>query len=612
MKAVVVVVCLIGSVVCRGQENARILSQHTHYDLRSEDHALIQETYRLRINNDKAKRYGYFVNFVDKFRKINDVTVEIFDMNGKRVKKLKRSDGHELGFNASYEITDGRLFFVDPEYQNYPYIIEITSTIELNGYMSLPPWVPRDNFNLAVDQSKLTVTRPQSLNPAFKEEFITGVTTTTEDGKLMSTYEVTGLPAVERKQRFSDFYDKEAKVLISPRKFKLDDQEGSFASWSTFGDWFLKLNSEPYALDPKTVAFISQLNKSDTKELIRQLYVYMQDKTRYVSIQLGIGGFKSLPTEMVEKFGYGDCKALSTYMKNMLDHAGVKSNYILVQAGPDVANVEADFPSNQFNHVYIGVPLAKDTVYLECTSQTAPSNYTGTFTDDRNVLWVEGNSSRIIRSRIYPHTQNIRKTVVDIKLDAGGDATITNNQTSEGIFFDEIMIYQNAPESYVKDYNQSKFQYPDFTVKSFNYKQPERNHASFTSTFAVEVKGLAKMAGNKLVFPLVPATPFKRYVNGDDMMKYYEIKRGLTLQDEIEVEVPANFWIYSLPEKENIKSRFGSYSLETEFDGTKLKIKRTVVLYKGDYTEKNFEEFRAFYQQMDKLENRKLVFNSKT
>jgi hypothetical protein len=342
------------------------------------------------------------------------------------------------------------------------------------------------------------------------------------------------------------------------------------------------------------------------------LYGYMQDKTRYVSIQLGIGGFKSLPTEDVEKYGYGDCKALSTYMKNMLDYAGVKSNYILVRAGTDVPNVKSDFPSNQFNHVYIGVPLPADTVYLECTSQISPSNYTGTFTDDRNVLWIEKNSSRIIRSRVYPHTQNVRKSSLTIKLTPDGDGFISSDQTSQGVFFDELMIYKFAPESYIKEHNQSKFSYNDYTIKSFTYKQPERNSPVFTSSFGLEVKGLAKVAGDKLVFPLVPSTPLKKFVDGDEMMKYYAIKRGLTVQDEIEVELPPNFWIYNLPEKQSLKSRFGSYNLETEFDGGKLKIKRQVVLYKGDYTQKEFEEFKAFYQQMERVESRKLIFNSKT
>lgn len=609
MKSVIIL--LFFPLAVLGQENARVLSYLTTYTIRSEEDAEIEETYRIQINSDKGRQFAMFQDYFDQFRKISDVTVDIYDMQGKRIKRLRRSDGVEIGFNPSYEINDAKLLLIRPEYQNYPFIVEVQAVVKLNGYLSLPPWVPRGYFNLAVDQSKLVVSRPENLNPAFKEEFIKG-TQINEKGNLVTTYEVTGLPAVDRKARFRDFYESEAKVLISPRQFKLDNTTGSFESWSAFGDWFLSLNSEPCQLDPKTTSLIQSMNTSDKREVIRRLYEYMQDKTRYVSIQLGIGGFKSLPTEDVEKYGYGDCKALSTYMKNMLDNAGIKSHYILVHAGNDVPDVKAEFPSNQFNHVYIGVPMSTDTVYLECTSQISPSNYTGTFTDDRNVLWIDKNRSRIIRSRIYPHTLNVRKSKVSIDLSDTGDATISQSVTNEGVFFDEIMLFKNAPASYIEQHNQSKFGYSDFAIKDFKYTQPDRHVPSFSSTYNIQVKGLAKAAGTRLVFPAVPTTPTKKYIDGDDLMRYYTIKRGMTVEDEIIVNVPRNLWIYSLPEKESVNSRFGSYSLETEFDDGVLKIKRSIVLYKGDYQQKEYEEFKAFLQQMERLESRKLVMNSKT
>lgn len=611
MKHPLLFILLAVSPALSAQEYARVLSDETVYTFRSLESAEIEETFRILINSEKGKQYSRFYQATDQFRKISDVTMDILDTQGERVKRFRKSDGHEVGFNPSYEISDAKIFFIDPKYQNYPFIIELHFVVKLSGYLSLPPWVPRDHFNLAVDQSRLTVKWSQDLSPSFKEEHIEG-TSGTEKGFETKTYEVKNLPAVDRKLRYTDFYDAQTKVLISPGKFKLGNNEGSLESWSSFGDWFLSLNSDPYVLDPKTKAFIDQLDKNDQRELIRRVYQYMQDKVRYVSIQLGIGGFKSLPTEMVEKCGYGDCKALSTYMRNMLDYAGIPTNYILARAGEDAPDVEADFPSNQFNHVYLAVPMPRDTVYLECTSQTSPSDYTGTFTDDRNVLWIEKQKSRIVRSRIYPHTSNIRKATIAIQLNVNGDASIHYQMTKEGIFFDELRIYQQAPADYISEHNQRKFNYSDFAIKSFDYTQPSRDQAEFNSNFTIEAKGLAKLAGNRLVLPIMPTTPIKNFVDGDDLEKYYAIKRGMTIEDNIEVELPQNYWIYSLPEEGKVESRFGSYNLKTEFDGQKLKIHRKIILYKGDYVQKDFEEFRSFFQQMDKLESRKLVMNSKT
>ncbi|MCF6171355.1 MAG: transglutaminase family protein [Bacteroidales bacterium] len=178
------------------------------------------------------------------------------------------------------------------------------------------------------------------------------------------------------------FDDLVTKVMTAPSNFEMDGYLGNSDSWENFGLWIYSLNQGRNEIPPETKNELMALTKDsqDTREKIELIYNYMQTKTRYVNVVIGIGGWQPFHASDVDEDGYGDCKALTNYTCSLLNAVGIPSYYTIIRAGSEASDIKTNLPSNQFNHAILCVPDGNDTIWLECTSQRTPVGYMGTFT----------------------------------------------------------------------------------------------------------------------------------------------------------------------------------------------------------------------------------------
>jgi hypothetical protein len=147
---------------------------------------------------------------------------------------------------------------------------------------------------------------------------------------------------------------------------------------------------------------------TDTRQKVYALYNFLQNNTHYISIQLGIGGWQPFPADYVATKRYGDCKALSNYMVALLKEAGIDGKYVVIYGGRDMPDLVGDFPSLQGNHMITCVPLGKDSIWLECTSQTESPDFMGSFTGDRNAILIDADGGHIVHTPSYSAADNLQ------------------------------------------------------------------------------------------------------------------------------------------------------------------------------------------------------------
>ncbi len=171
-----------------------------------------------------------------------------------------------------------------------------------------------------------------------------------------------------------DFTELFPRVYFAPSAFKYDKSEGDMSNWQKYGEWQYRLLDGRDLLTEPFRAKLHELTAHCTtdRDKVKAIYDYLAKTTRYVSIQLGIGGLQPIAAADVCRTGFGDCKGLSNYTRAMLKELGIASTYTVISTTNE--RLLPDFSSaNQMNHVILQVPLPQDTLWLECTNHRFPS-----------------------------------------------------------------------------------------------------------------------------------------------------------------------------------------------------------------------------------------------
>jgi hypothetical protein len=596
--------------------SATIESWDVQYVVTSKSDMSIIESKRIRINDSDGYRNAVFYTYYDKYRKLRGLTMVVYDAFGKKVKRLAKGDAVDVLLNSSYEIDDARLVVLDPKYQNYPFTVEIEADYSLNGFLDFDTWNPRDRYDVEVKNATLKLTCPTGYEFRTLEENGVSKPAITEEGaSKILTWSIKDLQAVSSYENDKLFKLSQPAVWISPVEFAYGNTEGSLRTWGDFGDWYMKINTGRNGLSDQTKQDLDRIrekNKGDVMAVVRDVYKYMQVRTRYISIQLGIGGFQSIPSDVVDKTGYGDCKALTNYTMAMLEYLKIPSNYVLVYAGTDEPDVK-DIPMNQFNHVFLGVPAAKDTLWLECTSQISPPFYLGTFTDDRNVLWVQSKSSKLIRTPKLQSHQSVMFRKAIVKVNQSGDAVTTLKIEKTGLFFDDAFAYQHYKKDELDSYNLTQYYYKDFSITNWNYKIPDPIVPLLTEDVELKITRLGQVVQEKVIIPFNPLTPVEKNFAMDNINKVVEVGRAFTVEDFIEVIAPENFHSDFLPNELKEKNEFGQIEMSIKTnDANNLVIYKKATFEKGFYKGETYDRFNAFLKKIRQAEQSKIVYKGKT
>jgi tetratricopeptide (TPR) repeat protein len=146
----------------------------------------------------------------------------------------------------------------------------------------------------------------------------------------------------------------------------------SFASWEDVGRWYAGLEKDRRVPSAAIKAKADELTKGQQTDIekIQALYDYTAKNFRYVSLSLGMGRYQPHAADEVLHNQYGDCKDKNTLLASLLEASGFHSSSVLINFG---RKLDPEIPSPaQFNHVITLLPLGKEQIWMDSTTEVAP------------------------------------------------------------------------------------------------------------------------------------------------------------------------------------------------------------------------------------------------
>lgn len=558
--------------------------------------------------DDKAVAYIPY----DKSRSISDIKVTIYDESGKKIKSYSKSDFGDYANNRQGVFySDNRILVFSYTPAQYPYTIDFSYQSENKNTVFIPDFVPFYSTNTSLEDAQMKIINTSGIDlrtKIYPSKY--NYTSVIESGNGNDkTYSYKNVPAIDD----APLIPQPVKILPSVNfaltKFNLAGRQGTLNNWTDFGTWYYNNLVEPASVStPSIKAEVAALQlQGSVEEKVKKIYQYMQNKTRYIYVGLGIGGWLPMMPEEVHQKGYGDCKGLTNYMKTLLNEAGIPSYYCVINSSSSQVSFDPEFPTMGGNHAILMVPTEKGNIWLENTSQQTAFNHLGYSTTDRNVISVQKTGIELINTPTYTAEQNKEKQRLKIKIGEDNGITGEGSFSYTGNQYDYNLGFANLNPKEKSDALKRRFDVLNFEKVEMKNFVNDKDKAIITYDVDFKTNNYCKSAGSSLIFRAVPIYSDNIYKTEENRTLPFEI--GQSFEDEYEIgfTIPKGYKIDETPNDITINSEFGYYKLSFVKNGEELKVLRKIQVNKGTYPKEKYNEYVGFRKKTINMDNSKIL-----
>ena len=477
-------------------------------------------------------------------------------------------------------------------------VIALEYEVRRHAWDNQSHWVLQED--IPVLENKFGVQMPQS----WKYEVAWANTAAVEPvalGENRWQWTKRDLPALEHEPRMPAFAALSARMVMA--FFVPGENSTNSGSWQGLGRWYSGLTSGRRTPSAEISERARQITagKEDFDGKLRAVASFMQTEIRYVGIEIGIGGFQPHPASDVFHYRYGDCKDKATLLSSMLQEAGIRSEYVLIDTHRGI--VQSGMPAMWFDHAILAIELPNGThatnyhsvvtaksgkqyLIFDPTDTYTPVGYLRSALQDTYALLVTDSGGEMIHTALLPPETNLLTRTGRFTLAPDGVLTGEVDEALSGEHaFDSRISFLHANEKQRTEHFEHTLgrSLKGFTLEHANIQQLDNIQKDVLLNLKFSAPDYGQVRG-----PLMLVRPRVMGEKSFDLdhrkpRKYPVVFDGTSKETDVyEIELPQGYTVDDIPEPTKIDVGFASYQSKIEVTGSKL-------LYSREYTRRDVQ-----------------------
>ena len=373
-------------------------------------------------------------------------------------------------------------------------------------------------------------------------------------------------------------------------------QMTTFESWEQMGRWYAGLEKDRRQPSTEIRAKAAELTAGKTTDLekISVLYDYVATNFRYISLSFGVGRFQPHAAADVLHNEYGDCKDKHTLLSSLLQASGYRASSVLINSG---RKLDPDVPSpSQFDHVFTMLPLGKEEVWMDSTTEVAPFRLLASVLRKKQALIIPADGMpHLEETPADPPFVNEQISNIDGKVSELGklEANVSYEVRGDTELYLR-MLFRRVPRNKWNEFVKQMSAYSGVSgdVSDLNVSDPVNTHESFKFSYKISAANFLDWSKKKSDLAL----PFSQVQMADadpDDTDPVQVGSPVRYVYKLRLEFPPKY-TETAPLSFSVKRDYGHFDASYRVSGNTFTAERTLVTTMNEIPATRTSDYLAF------------------